>query len=283
MVSVLGGTVLLIALPFQNCSNVDLQQDPMPPRYPRVILKISYCPEAGNELRHFFVRNHSAVANGYQFDLDEDLDGLSDAFELSIKGQFYNTSAAKSDSNDDGYSDYAVAHAGFDSETQNFLMTCTAKNSDTDDDGLSDCDEMLYHTDEEKVDSDGDGIPDYWEAFAGLNPLDPSDAEQDSDFDGEKNVIEVQKGTPVMTTNQIWHQNVTYNLSSVDHPDLPDGCLILEGGNIPIVPSTKDNLIQMDIIEVSATGLPTLKTVTVQTPSNTAHNTVFSRSVGVPQ
>ena len=45
------------------------------------------------------------------------------------------------------------------------------------------------------LDSDGDGIPDYWEIAEGLDPYDPSDAGLDSDGDGGTNLDEFIGGT----------------------------------------------------------------------------------------
>jgi hypothetical protein len=45
------------------------------------------------------------------------------------------------------------------------------------------------------LDSDGDGIPDYWEIANGLNPFDPTDAQLDPDHDGLTNLEEYLFGT----------------------------------------------------------------------------------------
>ncbi len=45
------------------------------------------------------------------------------------------------------------------------------------------------------LDSDGDGMPDYWEKQFGLNPNDPSDGAQDKDGDGYTNLEEYLNGT----------------------------------------------------------------------------------------
>jgi hypothetical protein len=45
------------------------------------------------------------------------------------------------------------------------------------------------------LDSDNDGIPDYWEKQYGLNPNDPSDAMKDSDGDGYTNIEEYVNNT----------------------------------------------------------------------------------------
>jgi len=44
------------------------------------------------------------------------------------------------------------------------------------------------------VDTDGDGIPDCWETYYGLNPNDPSDAGGDLDHDGHTNLEEYKNG-----------------------------------------------------------------------------------------
>ncbi|MEO6740998.1 MAG: S8 family serine peptidase, partial [Chthoniobacteraceae bacterium] len=45
------------------------------------------------------------------------------------------------------------------------------------------------------LDSDGDGIPDYWETRYGLNPADPADAALDTDGDGLTNLQEFLGGS----------------------------------------------------------------------------------------
>jgi hypothetical protein len=46
-------------------------------------------------------------------------------------------------------------------------------------------------------DQDGDGMPDSFEEENGLNPLDPTDAHEDKDFDGLSNLEEFKRGTMV--------------------------------------------------------------------------------------
>ena len=57
-------------------------------------------------------------------------------------------------------------------------------------------------------DTDGDGIPDSWEILHGLNPLDPSDANQDPDDDGLSNYQEyLASGNPFDPMLFAWGDN----------------------------------------------------------------------------
>jgi hypothetical protein len=93
-------------------------------------------------------------------DMDSDLDGLSDSWEMAKFGNL-----------DQGPS------------------------GDADGDGLTNLEEFRLGTDPNKADTDGDGIPDGWEVAHGLDPLDPSDAALDNDGDGFTNLQEYQLGT----------------------------------------------------------------------------------------
>jgi subtilisin family serine protease len=55
------------------------------------------------------------------------------------------------------------------------------------------------------ADSDGDGMPDWWELWHGLNPNDPSDAALDSDGDGVSNLDEYLAGTDPMDATSYFH------------------------------------------------------------------------------
>jgi len=56
-------------------------------------------------------------------------------------------------------------------------------------------DRVLTAYDCTTIDTDDDGMPDYWEKKYGLNPLDPSDANLDPDGDGLTNLLEYKHGT----------------------------------------------------------------------------------------
>jgi hypothetical protein len=66
---------------------------------------------------------------------------------------------------------------------------------DTDGDGLLDRAERALGTNARAVDSDGDGMPDGWEVWNGLDPADGRDGEEDWDGDGLSNREEYELGT----------------------------------------------------------------------------------------
>jgi len=55
---------------------------------------------------------------------------------------------------------------------------------DPDNDGLTNLDEFLFGSDPNNSDTDGDGLPDGWEADNMLDPNDPADADMDNDYFG---------------------------------------------------------------------------------------------------
>lgn len=87
--------------------------------------------------------------------------------------------------------------------------------------------------DPEKVDTDGDGLPDVVEAKFSLNPLDAQDAGQDPDGDGFSNVEEIQYGTspsdaasyppPVVKLRLLRAQRVPFKLRFQGISTLPNG------------------------------------------------------------
>lgn len=66
---------------------------------------------------------------------------------------------------------------------------------DSDGDGLLDVTETVIGTDPLWDDTDGDGLPDGYELWSALNPLDPADVEEDPDLDGVDNRLEYEGGT----------------------------------------------------------------------------------------
>ena len=74
--------------------------------------------------------------------------------------------------------------------------TADPDGGDFDEDGLSNLAEVTTHqTNPLKPDTDEDGMPDGWEVFYALNPLDAADGGLDPDNDGLTNAQEYQHGT----------------------------------------------------------------------------------------
>lgn len=265
----------------QACSRTQLKEAPFTPPYKRVSLKVAYCPEAGGSLRAFYARNLSAVSKDFSFENDTDRDGLADSFEENVEASAFATTKTSSDSNGDGYTDFAMVKAGYKSSIQQSLALCPDPNLDTDNDGLSDCDETILRTSEIRADTDGDAIPDFWEVYYGLNPLDPFDAEQDMDLDGVSNVTEVQLGTPVNTSNEPEHRNVSYLLGAGHSHEIPLDCEYLSVSNIPVLNLPSGNLVRMDILEVDGRGVSTIKRVQFVVPYEVEDNKVFEQEVNL--
>lgn len=64
--------------------------------------------------------------------------------------------------------------------------------ADGDMDGLSDAAELGLGTDSDRADTDGDGLPDGYEIWNALDPLNFSDASADVDIDGLDNISEYE-------------------------------------------------------------------------------------------
>jgi outer membrane protein assembly factor BamB len=135
---------------------------------------------------------------------DSDNDQISDYDEVNL----YNTSPLAVDSDNDGMSDwYEVSNnlnpieddSSADSDAdglnngEEFSAGTDPNNADTDGDSLTDFDEVTTHfTSPLQSDTDADLMDDAWEVSYTLDPLDPSDAQTDSDNDQFTNIEEHQ-------------------------------------------------------------------------------------------
>lgn len=99
--------------------------------------------------------------------------------------------------------------------------------NDTDNDGLNDLVEVLYwNTNISNSDTDGDGMPDKWEAVNNLNPT-ANDADDDADDDGLSNLKEYENNTDPNdsdTDNDGWSDGDEVDEGTdpndpFDHPD----------------------------------------------------------------
>ncbi|RLG14242.1 MAG: hypothetical protein DRN71_03415, partial [Candidatus Nanohalarchaeota archaeon] len=157
------------------------------------------------------------------FSVDKDMNMFNDTGLLNNTEYFYVVRAEDEASNEENNTNVvsAVTYAPYENEdpdedglpsdwedeynqTDNLLdpdMNDTDSDGvldgdeDPDVDGLTNEDEYEYGTDPNNPDSDGDGMPDGWEADNGLNPLDPNDGNDDNDGDGLTNEDEYRHRT----------------------------------------------------------------------------------------
>ncbi len=104
------------------------------------------------------------------------------------------------DTSGDGMWDgFKHAHARMGPNFGNLLILCPLEHGgahdDPDGDGLTNLQEFQVGTHPGNPDTDGDGMPDGWEVFYGLNPLDPDDAQEDPSGSGLTNLEEYYFGT----------------------------------------------------------------------------------------
>lgn len=116
---------------------------------------------------------------GDNADLDDDNDGLPDAWEIQ------NCRKVESSVNCD--SGNPLFHP---------MVAELAEHNDYDNDGLTNTEELQLGTDPRKKDSDGDLIWDSWEYIIESDPL-VFDSNLDPDLDGYTNLREYQLGTPI--------------------------------------------------------------------------------------
>jgi len=122
---------------------------------------------------------------------DQDNDGMSDYWEQSYGLDHTNPADASQDLDQDGLSNL-----------DEYLADTNPTIPDSDGDGLTDYEEVsIYGTNPNNTDTDNDQLPDQWEISVGLDPLDPSDAQLDSDSDGVINIDEYLLGTDPLDSN----------------------------------------------------------------------------------
>lgn len=139
--------------------------------------------------------------------------------------------------------------------------TKTNKPIDTDLDGLLDCEEIALNTDEEKVDSNGNDLPDYLSvkfaipATKNANGTDSPPANSvDSDFDGLTNLPEVKLNTPPRLDNKaiLKLKPQQYTISQLSYsPKTGVACYNLEVKDISFASPT--DLIRIYLMENETT------------------------------
>lgn len=138
----------------------------------------------GYKLSHFFLINPHARINSAGFvTLDSDADGLYDHEENFMAEDFDSTRARSNN----------VCLDSIVFRTDSCFQTGCDPQIDLDGDGLNQCEEATILTDDMDLDTDGDGISDYFEVIYGLNPK-LNDSDQDSNGDGVSNFVNFTVG-----------------------------------------------------------------------------------------
>jgi len=139
--------------------------------------------------------NLNARPVGDTLKVDSDIDGIPDD-EETIGGC---PDPYKKDTDGDGLGDgleRSLTSQGLDPCVATVVPTCAnfPVDQDLDSDLLTDCEEILLHTEPTLFDSDADGYPDLVEFLYGTNYLQP-DAQRDDDYDGVTNATELSEHT----------------------------------------------------------------------------------------
>jgi len=260
--------VSLVALLITACGKenlVPLLTRALPPKQKTVTLLVRhYCATPNYRYKDAIASNYSAKVDKGIIVSDFDRDGIPNLYDVDSK---LNIAFNFRDTNADGYSDLLMLLGGFTAEAQDNLKLCPAIYQDTDKDGLTDCEENnLLHTDPQKLDTDGDGIPDFLEVRSGMNPLDPYDGFQDLDLDGYVNSVEVKMNTPLAESPlpEAYDLAFHYEKKRTDLEDL--ACFDLEVKNVPVVNVSNGNLIVFFFIEEDKYGLPFILAYNVIVP-----------------
>ena len=159
---------------------------------------------------------------------DTDGDGLADIDELFV----HLTDPTHNDTDGDGMPD------GWEVNYDLNPISDLDANEDPDDDGwdfnrnlnitgwekFTNLEEYLNGTNPRNDDTDGDQMPDGWEAFYGLNPIDSKDANDDSDSDGyDSNRDTFVSNNEKFTNYEEFLNNTIPNKNDTDEDGMWDG------------------------------------------------------------
>ena len=190
-VLLIGGTLSLI-FTFQNCGQVALNS-PEVQSYASTSSKATglICLPADEILETFLIKNINAKLVGGQLQMDSDGDGLSDAEETSAGTNPLNRRTAGK------VLDSICQQVDYQVQCNNLNLTCSGVPEGF---GLTDCDVealqlgTLFDHPTQGLDSDKDGVSDYFEILTGTFP-NINDSSSDPDQDGIPNLLEIERGS----------------------------------------------------------------------------------------
>jgi len=144
---------------------------------------------------------------------DTDGDGMPDGWEVLYGLNPLSPADADDDIDGDGW-DF----------NRNFIVTK--------DENFTNLQEYLNGTNPRNNDTDGDGMPDGWEAYYGLQPTDSSDAEEDFDEDGyDSNRDTFVSSSEAYTNIEEFLNNTSPNKNDTDGDGMFDGWEVYYGLN----------------------------------------------------
>ena len=190
-------------------------------------------------------------------------DGLPDSLKTLEEGR-YGFTPDLPDWNSDGFGDLLMYLAGITSAHQNSLYCGPAQRISSANDsfeyadarlvgsprqvvGLRDCEKVFLQLDPTSFDHDDDGIPDYLEIRAGLNPKNPHDVDLSIAGDGSTNLEKVKLNIPV--DEAATSQPNTLYAYKYDSNFSVTGARKFTVSNIALLQGGLDNFIAIYIVE----------------------------------
>jgi hypothetical protein len=234
----------------------------------RLTIEITDYSESPNmNFKHIFVSNFSVKAERGELFYSSSRDGLTDELKARTESA-YGFAQAFPDWNGDGFSDLLMYLSGITLANQSTLYCGPTQRISSSNDafsyadtrqpgspvqflGLRDCEKVFLQLDPSKFDHDADGIPDYLEVRAGLNPKNAGDANLSASADGVMNIDKVKRGIPIENANS--QPNQVYSSLYDTEFDVSGSVRKLRIRNIPLLRSGEGNFIAIYLTETHRT------------------------------
>ncbi len=227
-----------------------------------------YRETTGRRFKHLFVSNFSVKASRGQLDYSSSRDGMTDTLKRQLE-PVYGFVAGNPDWNGDSYGDLLMYLSGITAIHQNSLYCGPNQRTSASNDaiiypdrryagspmvtlGLRDCEKVFLQLNPVTFDYDRDGIPDYLEIRAGLNPKNPADADLGIAGDSLTNIEKVKANIPtdenaVSQANSVFAYKYSTNFNISGDRDFTIS-------NIPILNGGRDNMIVIFLTETDVAG-----------------------------